>query len=229
MVRLSGVYVSAIALFLSSSALAQTPQMKVEVSGIKEGEMMPNRFAYCIPDGKGHSSNGENRNPEIRWSGAPEGTKSYVLLVVDSDVPVDFSKAYRDDLMIKSDSQRRDFYHWVLFDIPATVHEIKEGANSTQVIVDGKPVGKTAYGTNGRNDYGAYKEKITGGYDGPCPPWNDEKMHHYHFQILALNVDSINLHDDADGTTVKQAIESHIIAAGKLTGTYSLNPTLLKK
>jgi hypothetical protein len=62
------------------------------------------------------------------------------------------------------------------------------------------------------------------GYDGPCPPWNDENIHHYHFTVYALNVDSLNLGTDFDGPAAMEAIEGKVLAQGEELGLYTQNP-----
>ncbi|SVE20694.1 uncharacterized protein METZ01_LOCUS473548 [marine metagenome] len=67
-----------------------------------------------------------------------------------------------------------------------------------------------------------------GGYDGPCPPWNDELLHHYEFQVYALDVESLGLDDNGDfrGPDVMAAMQGHILAKGKIVGTYTQNPNV---
>ena len=58
---------------------------------------------------------------------------------------------------------------------------------------------RRAVGVRGLNDYTkvtASNDAMKGqyyGYDGPCPPWNDELVHHYHFTVYALSVKSLDL------------------------------------
>ena len=70
---------------------------------------------------------------------------------------------------------------------------------------------------------------IHGGYDGPCPPWNDERMHHYHFIVYALNVPTLGLTGAVDGKKAQAAMEGHILAQGEVVGTYTNNARLLGK
>ena len=64
------------------------------------------------------------------------------------------------------------------------------------------------------------------GYDGPCPPWNDEIKHHYIFTIYALDTPKLNLPKRFTGTDLKAAISGHILAQASITGVYSLNPSV---
>lgn len=36
-------------------------------------------------------------------------------------------------------------------------------------------------------------EGVYGSYDGPCHPWNDSILHHYHFDLFALDVGSLTI------------------------------------
>jgi Raf kinase inhibitor-like YbhB/YbcL family protein len=195
-------------------------KLSVTVGGIDNGKPIDTKFAYCMPDGKGATQNGSNINPEIRWSDAPAGTKSFAIIVVDVDVPTSFDLANKPGKTIPSDFTRRNFYHWVLVDIPATTTKLEEGLDSKGVIA--KPVGKTAYGLSGQNDYAAGQ----GGYDGPCPPWNDERLHHYLFMVYALDVESLGLTGNFTGKQAQDALQGYILAKGEVVGTYTNNPKL---
>lgn len=190
--------------------------------GIASGQHIAHKFAYCIPDGTGKTMDGGNISPSIRWSGAPKAAKSYAVVVVDPDVPTSFELANQEGKVIPENFPRRNFYHWVLVDIPPNINHLVEGADSKGVTPGGKPVGKVAYGINGKNDYPA------GGYDGPCPPWNDERLHRYRFTVYALDVDSLNLPEGFTGAQAVAAMQNHIWAKGEVVGTFSNNPKLLK-
>ena len=69
-------------------------------------------------------------------------------------------------------------------------------------------------------------EGVYGGYDGPCPPWNDERLHHYHITLYALDVEKLGLHDDFGGPDALSKMEGHVIARASWTGAYTLNPAL---
>jgi phosphatidylethanolamine-binding protein (PEBP) family uncharacterized protein len=62
------------------------------------------------------------------------------------------------------------------------------------------------------------------GYDGPCPPWNDENVHHYHFTVYALSVKSLGLPADFDGPAALAAMKDKVLAEGKLDAIYTTNP-----
>ncbi|WP_338722556.1 YbhB/YbcL family Raf kinase inhibitor-like protein [Pseudomonas tolaasii] len=62
------------------------------------------------------------------------------------------------------------------------------------------------------------------GYDGPCPPWNDERLHHYIFTLYALDVAHLEVQGALNGAAVLAALQGHVLAQASLTGTYTLAP-----
>ena len=76
-----------------------TAQFALTTPAFESGESIP---ARCTCDGK-------NRSPELHWTDGPDLTRSFALLVEDPDAP------------------SGTFTHWLLFDIPASVHELAEG------------------------------------------------------------------------------------------------------
>jgi len=68
------------------------------------------------------------------------------------------------------------------------------------------------------------------GYDGPCPPWNDELVHRYVFTVYALSVPRLDLPmSDARHFTRAQALaamQGKILAQASLYGRYTLNPAV---
>ena len=62
------------------------------------------------------------------------------------------------------------------------------------------------------------------GYDGPCPPWNDARLHHYQFRLYALDVAKLDLPDAFDWQQMQQALRGHVLAEAHWIGTYTLNP-----
>ena len=64
------------------------------------------------------------------------------------------------------------------------------------------------------------------GYDGPCPPWNDERMHHYTFTVYALSVPALVLPERYRVGDLRAAMAGHVLASASLTGRYTLNPAV---
>jgi Raf kinase inhibitor-like YbhB/YbcL family protein len=199
--------------------------LQVESESIRDGERVPAEYTFGVPDGSGKAAaEGGNRSPHLRWSGAPEGTQSFALTVYDPDVPADFTDANQEDRTLPEDLPRRDFTHWLLVDISPDVTELPEGAGSDGIVAGGKPTGQTEYGVTGSNSYTESQGDGTyGGYDGPFPPWNDERLHHYHFTVHALDVPSLGLEGDFKLDDVRAALEGHVLDQGELVATYTLN------
>ena len=93
---------------------------------------------------------------------------------------------------------KRTYVHWVLYDIPPTVTTLPEG-------------GTLPAGTReGRNDWGRT------GYGGPCPPIG---RHRYFHKLYALDTVLGDLGEPTKAR-VEKAMEGHILAEGRLMGTY---------
>jgi Raf kinase inhibitor-like YbhB/YbcL family protein len=128
-----------------------------------------------------------------------------------------------------------DFFHWVLVDLPAGLRALDAGHFSAGVAPGGKPGPEAAFGARqGINDYTAWfagDEAMKGdyhGYDGPCPPWNDEIVHRYVFTLYALDGERCALEGRFGGHEGRAAIAGHVLAEATLTGTYPLHPALAR-
>jgi len=64
------------------------------------------------------------------------------------------------------------------------------------------------------------------GYDGPCPPWNDERPHRYVFTVYALDVARLAVEGRFGGLEARRAVEGHVLAQASITGRYTLNPAV---
>lgn len=199
----------------------------LSINGIKNNRFMPNRFAYCQSNGKAGVTPGRNMSPGIQWTSPPAGTRSMALLMVDRDVPASFARANIPGQMLEINEPRQDFYHWVLVDIPPGPGGILEGFDSIGITEGGKPLGSRKYGLSGQNDYAMMYEGEHGGYDGPCPPWNDKRLHKYHFILYALDIPTLKLPQPIRGRQVEIIMREHILAQAEITGLFSTNPDWL--
>ncbi|MGI9602222.1 MAG: YbhB/YbcL family Raf kinase inhibitor-like protein [Acidimicrobiales bacterium] len=199
--------------------------LTITVDGFSPDGPIPETFGFCALDGMG-----ANRNPRVAWTGAPDGVSSFALLCVDPDAPTDATNVNKEGVTVPADLPRADFAHWVLVDIAAGVAEIAEGADSDGVTPGGKPTGPTALGVRGHNDFTGWFEGDAdmggtyGGYDGPCPPANDEIIHHYTFTVYALDTESLGLSGDFGVGDAVAAMAGHVLDQASVTGTYTLNP-----
>ncbi|MDD2883412.1 MAG: YbhB/YbcL family Raf kinase inhibitor-like protein [Dechloromonas sp.] len=207
--------------------------MKLTSSSLLDGQAIPGHLSFCIADPAHHVCLGQNRNPQLSWDDLPAGTQSFVVTCHDPDVPSQGDDVNQEDRTVPADLPRVDFFHWVLIDLPATVHSIAEGEYSSDVSPRGKPGPQAAQGSrqgiNNYTDWFANDHDMRGdyyGYDGPCPPWNDEIIHRYIFTVYALDIEKLPLDGKFGGPEVRAAMAGHILAEARLTGTYTLNPAL---
>jgi hypothetical protein len=223
--RLCG-FVVAVLVALAGEASAQE-KLDVTVEGVTDGKLA-DKFAFCIPDPSQHQTQGENVSPAISWSEGPAGTQSYAVIMVDPDVPTEFENFNKEGATLPADMPRQDFYHWVLVDIPAGTTSLAEGADTGEPSP--KAPGKADHGVRGVNDYTKFMSGDQageyGGYDGPCPPWNDERLHNYTFRVYALDVPELGLSGAFTGPDTIKAMEGHVLAEGEAVGTYTLNPDM---
>lgn len=209
--------------------------MKLTSHSFTDNATIPREFAFCIPAAAGHVGLGTNLNPHLAWSSIPSGTRSFALICHDPDVPSKGDDVNQEGRIVPASLPRVDFFHWVLVDLPADLREIAAGSFSTAVTPGGKPGPQAPYGRHGINDYTAWfagDESMRGdyyGYDGPCPPWNDELVHHYVFTLYALDIECLALEGRFGGAEVRNALAGHVLAEAKLTGLYSLNPALERR
>jgi Raf kinase inhibitor-like YbhB/YbcL family protein len=229
-VAMSGLLAAGLPVALAAHPAAAA-SLKVSVDSFKNGQMIPSKYAFCVPAAQGHTAGGPNISPRISWSKGPAGTKSYAIILHDTDSPAEQrEKMNKEGETLTSAVPRRDFFHWVLVDIPPTVRSLAEGADSNARVLHGKPATPTKAGVRGLNDYTkatAANEAMKGqyfGYDGPCPPWNDENLHHYHFTVYALSVKTLDLGKEFDGPAAMAAIKGKVLAQGEVLGLYTQNP-----
>ena len=207
--------------------------MKLVSSSFADGQTIPGDFSFCIPDPAHHVCLGKNLNPHLAWSDVPTGTKSFVLICHDPDVPSRGDDVNQEDRTVPATLPRVDFFHWVLIDLPASLTEIQAGEFSDEVTPRGKSGPSAQHGARqGINDYTAWfagDHDMRGdyfGYDGPCPPWNDELRHRYIFTVFALDIEQLPVEGKFGGQQVRDAMQGHILEKACLTGVYSLNPSV---
>ena len=97
--------------------------MNLQSPAFAEGKPVPDK----------HARDHADDSPELSWSGAPEGTKSFTLVCDDPDAPVG------------------TWVHWVLYELPATARQLPEGVPAEPLLKDGSRQGtndfkRTGYG-----------------------------------------------------------------------------------
>jgi Raf kinase inhibitor-like YbhB/YbcL family protein len=131
-----------------------------------------------------------NVSPRLRWSGASDGTRGYVVTCYDPDAPTGSG-----------------FWHWSLVNLPATTTELPRGAGT------GEMVGLPAGAFHVRNDYG------TRDFGGAAPPPFDPP-HRYVFAVHAIDVDALDVTPDVSPATVGFNLRLHTVGRALLINEY---------
>ena len=125
-----------------------TQRLVVTSSAFKDGEMIP--FKYTL--------NGENVSPDISWKGAPDDSKSFVIIATDHDIPISKFRLFT-------------WNHWVVYNIPPDVLSLPEAVSATENLDNGAKQGMNSFRKTG--------------YGGPCPPFG---THRYYFKVYAVDI-----------------------------------------
>lgn len=107
-----------------SSLPAIADGLKLSSSDIAEGKALSVNHVF-----KGFGCKGNNQSPQLSWSGAPKGTKSFVLTVYDPDAPTGSG-----------------WWHWVAFNIPVNTQALPTDASATGKMPAGTVEARTDYG-----------------------------------------------------------------------------------
>jgi Raf kinase inhibitor-like YbhB/YbcL family protein len=137
----------------------------------------------------GYGCNGGNLSPALSWKNAPAGTRSFAVTVYDPDAPTGSG-----------------WWHWVVYDIPATVSSLPAGAGVNAALPPGAK--------QGRNDFGAHA------FGGACPPAGD-KPHHYVFTVYALKIDKLDVPENASPALIGFTLHGNSLGKAQITATYS--------
>ena len=140
---------------------------------------------------KAHTGEGKDASPALNWADAPAGTKSFVLIMDDPDAPVGL------------------WIHWVMYDIPGTVHSLPEGLAKIESLPDGAKQG-LCWAVRDEDC-----DRV--GYYGPLPP--PGKPHRYFFKLYALDA-VLNLPPKAAKGQVAAAMKGRILGEAQLIGIY---------
>jgi Raf kinase inhibitor-like YbhB/YbcL family protein len=207
--------------------------MKLRTTAFADMATIPGECAFAVIDPAKHVRLSTNRNPDFAWQDVPIGTLSLALICHDPDVPSRGDDVNQEGRVVSASLPRVDFFHWVLIDLPPTLAGIARGSHSNGVVPRGKSGPEAPDGgRHGINDYTGWfagDKEMAGdyyGYDGPCPPWNDAIVHHYTFTLYALDVTRLSVDGKFTGNDVRNAMRSHMLAAAKVSGRYTLNPSV---
>ncbi|WP_299808918.1 YbhB/YbcL family Raf kinase inhibitor-like protein [uncultured Shewanella sp.] len=100
---------------------AHSYALELTSSDISEGQLMSSKFEY-----KGMGCDGGNLSPQLSWSNAPKGTKSFAITAFDPDAPTGSG-----------------WWHWTVLNIPVATTSLEQGAS-----------GRLKIGHETRTDYG---------------------------------------------------------------------------
>lgn len=207
--------------------------MKLSSNDIQHNAPIAETFCFGRVDPQQHVALADNISPQLAWSGIPGDTRSLALICVDPDVPSKPDDVNQQDREVPPDLPRINFYHWLMVDIPPSVSGLERGECGEGITPRGKrqPPGPTGsrQGINDFSNWFAGDEDMEGqyfGYDGPCPPWNDSLIHHYHFRLFALDCPRLDLPEAFTGDDVLAAMKGHVLDEAEIVGTCTLNPRL---
>lgn len=164
----------------SCTSTAQTSNSKTFTlrSDNLEGQATPQEvFTGC---------GGSNQSPQLSWVNAPEGTKSFAILMHDPDAPTGSG-----------------WWHWLVVNIPAgtTSIPLNAGNPAAKLMPEGVVQSKTDFGSPG--------------YGGPCPP-EGHGLHEYTITVHALKTERLDIKPDAIPATVGFQVNANTIGKASL-------------
>lgn len=131
-----------------------------------------------------------NTSPQLEWSGAPEGTKSYCVTCFDPDAPTPCG-----------------FWHWSVVDIPADVTSLPTGAGAE----GGEALPTGAYML--RNDGGS------AAFMGAAPPEGDQ-VHRYFYVVHAVGEETLGIDENASNAVMNFNLAFKTLGRAIIHGTY---------
>lgn len=156
--------------------------MYVESPAYVDGATMPVRFATI------HVTGGRGLSVPVAWGDEPAGTASFTIEMIDHH-PV-----------------AHDWVHWLVIDIPASVHGVDEGASGTPAM----PAGALELvNTGGRVGYGGMQPPVGSG------------VHEYEITVMALDVHRLGVNPGASLAEVAAFMEGHVLGSATLVGRFA--------
>jgi len=136
---------------------------------------------------------GPNESPELQWSHAPTGTKSFAITMFDPYRP-----------------PASGWWHWVVYDIPATTTHLPHKAGDPGS--SGMPQGARTVKPDG--------DAPEAHYYGPCPDAGDPP-HHYTFTVYALSVDHLNVPETSTPASIDAELQTKMLAKARMVRLFS--------
>ncbi|OJX66896.1 MAG: hypothetical protein BGO94_03700 [Micrococcales bacterium 72-143] len=138
---------------------------------------------------RARDAGGQDLSPELRWLGAPDGTRSYVVRVFDPDAPT-----------------MSGFWHWAVYDLPASIDHLPRGAGTPASGL--LPAGAVTVANELRGEE----------YTGAAPPAGHGE-HRYFFVVSALAVPRLELPAGITPAVLGFVLREHELARGTTVGT----------
>jgi Raf kinase inhibitor-like YbhB/YbcL family protein len=165
--------------------LPPVPSFELTSTDVREGEQMPLAQASGI-----FGAGGEDRSPQLSWSGFPEETRGFAVTMYDPDAPT-----------------ASGFWHWAVANIPASVTELPSGAGDKD---DPKlPDGAVQL----RNDGGF------AGFVGAAPPAG-HGAHRYFVVVHAVDTEKLDVDADTSPAVLGFNLFFHTLGRASLVATY---------
>ena len=161
---------------------------KLSSQSFRDGDYLDQK--HILSKEFGFGCVGGNQSPQLSWSGAPEGTKSFAITCFDPDAPTGSG-----------------FWHWLIVNIPPTTTELALDAGNS-----GAPK-LPAGALQTRTDVGKP------GYIGPCPPVGDHP-HRYIFTVFAVSQDKLPVEADTSAAIVGFNLHFNTLAKATLMGLF---------
>ncbi|MBS4730393.1 YbhB/YbcL family Raf kinase inhibitor-like protein [Mycobacterium sp. SM1] len=165
------------------AALPKLPSFTLTSKSITDGQPLATAQISGIL-----GAGGQDRSPQLSWSGFPADTRSFAVTVYDPDAPT-----------------MSGFWHWAVANLPASVTELPEG------VGDGRQLPGNALTLV--NDAGMRR------YVGAAPP-PGHGPHRYYVTVHAVNVERLDLNEDASPAFLGFQLFQHAIARAFIHGTY---------
>lgn len=178
------IALAALCLFMVVPSAQAAGNFSLASPQVKDGGTLSARQVF-----KGFGCNGENISPALEWKNPPAGTKSYAVTVYDPDAPTGSG-----------------WWHWVVYNIPAAVTSLPEGAGGNPALL---PKGAVQSIT----DFGSP------GFGGACPPPGD-KPHRYVFTVYALGTAAMDLPPTTMPAAVGFTIHGNVLGKASFSARY---------
>jgi Raf kinase inhibitor-like YbhB/YbcL family protein len=165
--------------------ISKVPAFTVTSTDVEDGKTVPPAQVSGI-----FGAGGEDISPQLSWSGFPGETGSFAVTVYDPDAPTGSG-----------------FWHWAVYNIPATVAELPSGAGDDSG--SGLPHGAVQLS----NDAGLKR------FLGAAPP-EGQGPHRYFVAVHALDVVNLDLPDGATPAFLGFNMFGHTLARAVFTPVY---------